>query len=357
MEDPRRDHESEDQYFARIVKSWRSKFPKSSVFDDDLIRRIKDLLIAKENNEELSFEPMAKRPKMMINATKKEPMDNTDFDQEHVRKPNSKGQMNWNQIAIQDLINCHAAAQAEHKVLVINANAKCKLSELLHAKFTALHPYCKLSPALLMSKCYNYKSAIEKGDVIMEIANPGDKTSTPVEQVMQPAKVKRSASRDLVYRTWSQDMIDDMLKTRKIALDRKKIEDLRNKDFNMTDFWYEEFLKLQPDYKSSKKNLFRKYKWYKARLADVQENQGIVENFREMAKVKNEDIHIKAENTLVFDQQVLEVPPQPLLRMKNIRKDVFHYLKAVLEESRIFLPMKLPDLQPATPDLKGMWYY
>ena len=29
--------------------------------------------------------------------------------------------------------------------------------------------------------------------------------------------------------------------------------------------------------------------------------------------------------------------------MKNIRKDVFHYLKAVLEESRIFLPMKLPE--------------
>ena len=38
-----------------------------------------------------------------------------------------------------------------------------------------------------------------------------------------------------------------------------------------------------------------------------------------------------------------EEEPQPLLRMKNIRKDVFHYLKAVLEESRIFLPMKLPE--------------
>ena len=38
-----------------------------------------------------------------------------------------------------------------------------------------------------------------------------------------------------------------------------------------------------------------------------------------------------------------EDEPQPLLRMKNIRKDVFSYLKAVLEESRIFLPMKLPE--------------
>ena len=35
---------------------------------------------------------------------------------------------------------------------------------------------------------------------------------------------------------------------------------------------------------------------------------------------------------------------QPILQMKKIRKDVFHYLKAVLEEARIFLPMKLPEI-------------
>ena len=43
---------------------------------------------------------------------------------------------------------------------------------------------------------------------------------------------------------------------------------------------------------------------------------------------------------VLSDQQ--ENRQQPL-KMKNIRKDVFHYLKAVMEESRIFLPMKLPD--------------
>lgn len=37
----------------------------------------------------------------------------------------------------------------------------------------------------------------------------------------------------------------------------------------LTELWYEEFLKLHPDYKSSKKNLWRKYKWYKSRMAEV----------------------------------------------------------------------------------------
>ena len=32
------------------------------------------------------------------------------------------------------------------------------------------------------------------------------------------------------------------------------------------DFRYEEFVKLHPDYKSTKKNLWRKYKWYKSRV-------------------------------------------------------------------------------------------
>ena len=44
----------------------------------------------------------------------------------------------------------------------------------------------------------------------------------------------------------------------------------------------------------------------------------------------------------------VEQQHQPL-KLKNIRKDVFHYLKAVMEESRIFLPMKLPEEQEILP--------
>merc|ERR1719500_2594467 len=45
----------------------------------------------------------------------------------------------------------------------------------------------------------------------------------------------------------------------------------------------------------------------------------------------------------------VEVEQHQPLKLKNIRKDVFHYLKAVMEESRIFLPMKLPEEQEILP--------
>ena len=63
-------------------------------------------------------------------------------------------------------------------------------------------------------------------------------------------------------------MIDNMLKTRKLALAKRK-EQGKSDMHNLTELWYEEFLKLHPDYKSSKKNLWRKYKWYKSRMAEV----------------------------------------------------------------------------------------
>jgi hypothetical protein len=36
---------------------------------------------------------------------------------------------------------------------------------------------------------------------------------------------------------------------------------------------YEEFMKVQPDYKSTKKNLWRKYKWYKLRMGQDKTNE------------------------------------------------------------------------------------
>ena len=133
------------------------------------------------------------------------------LDLETVRKPNSRGQMNWNKLAITDLLDCHKSAQLEHKNLA--QEKRTKLSSLVHAKFTGLHPYCKLSPAILMTKCYTWKSAIEKGTYAIVDNKP---------PTAAPAKVKRSASKDLVFRTWSQEMIDNMVKTRKMALVKKK---------------------------------------------------------------------------------------------------------------------------------------
>ena len=87
--------------------------------------------------------------------------------------------MNWNRQAITDLLDCHKAAQLEQKNLIeksyesgSNTGVKKtkipKLSELVHSKFIALHPYCKLTPAILMTKCYTWKSAVEKGSMKIE---------------------------------------------------------------------------------------------------------------------------------------------------------------------------------------------
>ena len=310
MEDyPRKETEFETEYMYRIIKSWRSKFPKSSVSDESLLRRIHDLIYNKDSEE---FEP-----KKSSGAAKKSLRSEDDLDSQ--RRPNNRGQMNWNKVAINDLLQCHNSASNEHKLLLSNGQKPDKLSELVHRKFLTLHPYCKLTPAILMTKCYSWKSAIEKGtlDFILPKIELKSEDSKP------GLKVKRSSSKDLIFRTWTQEMINDMLKTRKIALNRKrKVEESFGKEANLTDLWYEEFLKLHPDYKSSKKNLWRKYKWYKSRVSNSLEDQPM-------------DI-----------EENVQPVQQPILRMKNIRKDVFSYLKAVLEEARIFLPMKLPEELP-----------
>ena len=187
--------------------------------------------------------------------------------------------MNWNKIAINDLLQCHNSAQNEHKIMLSNGTKPLtKLSELVHAKFTTLHPYCKLTPAILMTKCYSWKSALDKGSLNISLPlNSMPKPEIPEipAEILKPGKVKRSSSKDLIFRTWTQDMIDNMLKTRKIALARKKSAENTSKEpVNLTDLWYEEFLKLHPEYKSSKKNLWRKYKWYKSRMSGNTEDTG-----------------------------------------------------------------------------------
>ena len=150
----------------------------------------------------------------------------------------------------------------EHKTLLVLHGGKRstpRLSELVHAKFTALHPYCKLSPAILMTKCYTWKSAIEKGTLNIDMKimpkteKPASDTTSSTQKVILPSvianvennsdykpakKEKRSNSRDLVLRTWTQEMIDNMLLTRKNAMAKKKTEEKGTDPVaNMTDIW------------------------------------------------------------------------------------------------------------------------
>ena len=45
---------------------------------------------------------------------------------------------------------------------------------------------------------------------------------------------------------------------------------------------------MHPDYKSSKKNLWRKYKWYKSRMSQVQNEQEGVSDTESSKEVKTE---------------------------------------------------------------------
>ena len=49
--------------------------------------------------------------------------------------------------------------------------------------------------------------------------------------------------KDLVFRTWTQEMIDNMLKTRRMAIARKKriLETNPSDVINITDYWWEIF--------------------------------------------------------------------------------------------------------------------
>lgn len=335
---------TEGAFFENVIKSWRSKFPKSSVLHETLVAKIREL--EKESDEGNIFEPITIPKKISTNSSVKRAtrisIDKSSLD---VRRPNSRGQMNWNKLAIKDLLECHIASQKQLKNMIGHSGKRScpKLSELVHRKFVELHPYCKLTPAILMTKCYTYKSAIEKGNLQIEINSSNIKFEPSSEPMtdMPAARIKRSSSRDLVFRTWTQEMIDNMLKTRKIALLKKKKMGItiagsggKSDLVTLTEIWHEEFLKLHPDYKSSKKNLWRKYKWYKSRMAEMAPEDRTHELVDEMSSYHQQQQDINLE----FEQN-----QQPLLRMKNIRKDVFSYIKAVLQESRIYLPMKLPE--------------
>ena len=261
--------EAAEADYTKVIKKWRMKFPKSSVLDDDLIKRIDDLEHGESTKENFDTSPPGPPPAKKAKKA---------ITNENLRQPNSRGQVTWNKVAIRDLLQCHAQGLVEHKGLQLASGSKPvqKLSELVHDKFLRLHPYCRLSPSILMSKCYTLKSQVQNGTIQLEPETLQDQPDQVVkdeikeETIENPGKVKRSGSRDLVFRTWTQQMIDDMLKTRKNAMLMKKKS--KDETFNMSEAWYEEFIKLHPDYKSSKKNLWRKYKWYKSRMADVQSN-------------------------------------------------------------------------------------
>ena len=77
--------------------------------DEDLIKRIKDLING--DDKSISVEPPASKKAKISGVSVSKVKIEAEIDPESLRMPNSRGQMNWNKIAINDLLECHLLAQ------------------------------------------------------------------------------------------------------------------------------------------------------------------------------------------------------------------------------------------------------
>ena len=77
--------------------------------DEDLIKRIKDLISG--DDKSMSVEPPASKKAKIAGVSVSKVKIEAEIDPESLRMPNSRGQMNWNKIAINDLLECHQLAQ------------------------------------------------------------------------------------------------------------------------------------------------------------------------------------------------------------------------------------------------------
>ena len=311
-------------YKESVIKSWRAKFTKSSISDAMLWRKIADLSVSTITGDQLT------------KAVKAEP---EVIDLEDVRLDDSfssaaKGEIVWNAIDVQNLFEVYGKAREE--MSKFPPKTQPQLSDLVHANFVKLQPNCKLVPSVLLAKFFTLKTSKQFDNYHVATPTPScspssSSISIKKEEIPTNPKVEENRkSKNLILRTWTQSMIDDMNLTRKIALTKKKkrLEDNPSDSTPMAEIWYQEFMKLHPEYKSTKKNLWRKYKWYRSRM---EQDKGVDQS----SPKKEEKVEVVKE--------VKVEEKQPLLRMKSIRKDVFTYLKSVLEEPRIFLPPKLSE--------------
>ncbi len=343
-------------YRQKVIEEWRQKFPTSDESTERLRQRIADL------TSNHSRPPAAAESSKSMPINLKHPSNDSSLQKSSclVREPNSRGQMCWNNQTIRDLFHCHQVGLSKRQTNMASATCKKEtplLSTLVHREFLKLHPYCRLTPAILMAKLYCWKNALNKGTLDLDMTESPrllQKISTEkVAPKIDPVDPKPPVSKDIIFRTWSQEMMDNLIKTRRLALSKKQrlLEQGRH-DVQLLDIWYDEFLQLHPEYKSTKKNLMQKYKWYRSRVKKLGCTEERKEATAKAKKQVTEKIQQKQQqqgaalNQKDSTDQTSNVIQQ--LRVKHVRKDVFLHIKALMEESRIFLPMKLPQ----EPELK-----
>ena len=326
-------------YTQRVVDAWRKRFPNLEVSMESMMPRLSDV-IEKRNNTASVIKSSQKSAHPQSRSQSR--TNSLEMAEDAFRRgPTCRGQMNWNQITISDLLNVYDSARGKPG----------DLREALHKGFTKFNPHCRLSSAVLLAKVYEWRERENLGDFTR---TPPTITALKVEHDVKSekaakadndeAEVSANGNASIVYRTWSKEMIDSMVKTRRIAIEKKKRMGIASrKSFQLVDLWHTEFTAVHPDFKCTKRNLLRKYNWYRNRnkFPDAADGGGDDGGDRSAAP--------SAADVKMEEEAKKAVQVGNIIRIKAIRKDVFLHIKSLMEESRIFLPLKLPveaELKP-----------
>ena len=190
---------------------------------------------------------------------------------------NARGQMRWTQQAVSDLLACHK--------LGLEAKTGCpdrRLAELVHKEFLQRHPYCPIAPNVLLTKCYILRSELKSGKLVLtqEKEDTGEKY--------------RGATG---LRSWTTPMLQELIDSRRRAIHRRKMGG--GNTAVLGDIWLEEFRAVYPDYRSSKKNLFRKYKWWRSKRQEERREGGARER-RTISQELYQEVRALLESTQVI---------------------------------------------------------
>lgn len=231
---------------SRLLEEWRSLNPGRRDGVEFILDRLDDANISPPVIDRLAKKPVRIVPRI-------EPVKIFAPDPPVIANClNARGQMRWTQQAVTDLLQAHKLAVASK-----NKHPDTKLATILHTEFKKKYPSCPVGPNVLLTKCYIFRSEIKSGKLVMQ--NTGDVGSTILENIS---------------RNWSVEMLNELGPARRRAVYRKRIFQLNNQSIQLGDLWLEEFKLKFPNYKASKKQLIKKYKWWRTK-----QNSSMPEHF------------------------------------------------------------------------------
>ena len=227
---------------GQVVREWSRRFDKVSW--DQLSSRIDD-----QGHDQPQHFVRVKQKKPA--STKKSSASLSQLKQEvdsaATSGLNARGQMRWTQQAVTDLLECHKLG-----LKAKNSHPTKKLADLVHQKFKQRHPYCPIAPNVLLTKCYILRSELKSGKLTLT-----ESSEDFGEKYRGESGLKH----------WTRAMLEELVMSRQRAITRKRMKMTGGQ--LLGDIWLEEMRKYYPDYKSSKKMLFRKYKWWRQRRAEM----------------------------------------------------------------------------------------